>query len=214
MHIGREHEDEQDGQPERRRGEPRDGEEANDLVRPLVSVQGGYDAQQERHDRPYEQAEEGELHGHGQGLGHALGHGVAAGAVGAEVAVEQIAHVADVADGPGVVQPVLLVVLRHLLGGGAFSQRVVRRVDRRERHQEEDQEGHGEGHDGKRDQAPSDEAQEIVHLASPLSLRSDGIHMEGPSNWRSLGPPFLCAQLACGSSGLFRQVLRSRVATP
>ena len=158
VHERGEHQDEEDCQPKRRRRKSRDGDYSNHLIRPTVAIQGRDDAQQERYDGSYQQAEERQLHGDGQSLGDTVGNRIATGAVGAQIAVKQVAQITDVTDWPGIIQTIFLVVFLNLLLRGRLTQRLVGRIDRRERHEEEDQKRHGNRHERKRHQTSSHES--------------------------------------------------------
>ena len=106
---------------------------------------------------PEGKADEGQLHRDGQGRGDALGNGVASSTIGAHVAMDQIAHIAHVAHGPGVVQTILLMVLGNRLGRGTVTQRRVGGVGLGERHKEEHQDGDAQCHDRQRHKTPSNQ---------------------------------------------------------
>ena len=63
---GGEQQDEQHRQPERRRSDAGDGEDADDLVGPAVAIQGGHDAEDGAGDDGDDEAEEAELQRDGQ----------------------------------------------------------------------------------------------------------------------------------------------------
>ena len=157
LKVGREQQDQQNGKPERRGCQAGDGKDADHLVRPFVAIQCRDDAEQKRNDCTDGKTDEGQLHRDGQGRGDALGNGVASSTIGAHVAMDQIAHIAHVAHGPGVVQTILLMVLGDRLGRGTVTQRRVGGVGLGERHKEEHQDGDAQCHDRQRHKTPSNQ---------------------------------------------------------
>ena len=157
LKIGREQQNQQNGKPERRGCQAGDGKDADHLVRPFIAIQCRDDAEQKRDDCADGKTDKGQLHRNGQGRGDALGNGVASSTVSAHVAMDQVAHVAHVAHGPGVVQTILLMVLGNRLGRGTVTQRRVGGVGLGERHQEEHQDGDAQCHDRQRHETPSNQ---------------------------------------------------------
>ena len=157
LKVGREQQNQQNGKPERRGCQAGDGKDADHLVRPFIAIQCRDDAEQKRDDRADGKTDEGQLHRDGQGRGDALGNGVASSTIGAHVTMDQIAHVAHVAHGPGVVQTILLMVLGNRLGRGTVTQRRIGGVGLGERHKEEHQDGDAQCHDRQRHETPSNQ---------------------------------------------------------
>ena len=83
----------------------------------------------------------------------------------------------------------LFTVLLYLGLGSVFTQDRICLVDGRKSHEEEYEDSNADNHDGKRDQAPSDQTQQIAHL-DPLSFvgltvrQGSSVRAEerGPSN--------------------------------
>ena len=86
--------------------------------------------------------------------------------------MQEISHIADIADWPWIVEAVLLMVLGYGFRRGRLAQCIVGRVDLRERHQEEYEYRDAEGHDRQCDEPPADKAQKVVHALPFLLLRT------------------------------------------
>ena len=157
LKVGGEQQDQQNGKPERRGCQAGDGEDTNHLVRPFIAIQCRDDAKQKRDDRTDSKTDKGQLHRDGQGRRDALGNRVAGSAISAHVAMDQVAHVAHVTHGPGVVQTILLMVLGNRLGRSTVTQRRVGGVGLGERHKEEHQDGDAQCHDRQRHETPSNQ---------------------------------------------------------
>ena len=159
----REQQDQQHGQPERRRGDAGDGEHADDLVGPLVAVHSGYHAEDGgEHDGDH-QAEKRQLQSDRQCLGDLVADGRLVRTVGAQVSLEQAHHEVPVLHDPRIVQPVTFAVRVEGFLRRSLAQRRVCRIDGGERHEEEDEDGDAEHHDGQGDQSVADQAEKVVH---------------------------------------------------
>ena len=80
--------DEQEREPEGRGSQAGDGDDANDLVLPLIAIQGGDDTQDRGEDNGHKDSDEGQLERDREGCGNHVGD-LDSGEGGSEVTVDQ-----------------------------------------------------------------------------------------------------------------------------
>ena len=119
---------------------PITGEDADDLVGPAITVQGGEDARGKEIRTAKSRPRKVSCRVIGSAFAtRSVTWFRRAHTVGAEVAVEHVPQVAAVLNEEGVVETVLNTVLFEGFGSRRLTQCRVGRVDRRQRHDEEDE---------------------------------------------------------------------------